>query len=239
MTKSIFRNGVMTLTATLAAALLAGCGGGSTLETSVGTAATALLPAVASDNSISSKPITNLTQNVDSSYTSVGVGTKGPSTIDNLFEPKTTAAQVYTTSFCGIANFDAQMLAAVNAARAVARNCGDTAMPAVPALTSEARLISAASRHSLDMAKVMKLDHTGSDNSSFSERITAAGYEWSDAGENVAWNQRSIADVIDSWLKSPGHCANIMGATRPEFGAACEKASDGSFYWTQLFAAPL
>lgn len=240
MNSSILRNGLTTLSVTLVAALLSACGGGDANQpTSVGIAATATKPTQASDSSISSKPISSLTQNVDTSYTSVGIPASGGGSAINTFDPKPTSITVYTTSFCGIANFDVTMLAAVNAARAVARTCGDTAMPAVPALTSDAKLISAASRHSLDMAKTLNLSHTGSDNSTFSERITAAGYEWSDAGENVAWNQRSIPDVIDSWLKSPGHCANIMGAKRPEFGAACEKGSDGSFYWTQLFAAPL
>lgn len=232
----LLHSAATTLSVTLVAAFLSACGGGTnvlpSLPTSVGTAATATKPAQTADGT-TSKPIANLTQNVDTSYTAIGTNGGGSFAMD----PKPTTPTVYTTSFCGIANFDAGMLAAVNAARAVARTCGDTAMPAVPALTSNAMLISASARHSLDMAKVMKLDHAGSDGSSFSERITAAGYEWSDAGENVAWNQRSIPDVIDSWLKSPGHCANIMNAKRPEFGSACEKASDGSFYWTQLFAA--
>lgn len=209
MNRSNLPNSLTILTATLVTAVLSACGGGA-----------------------SSQP------------TSVGTAATATISLQNSgssinSKPIASSTTVYTTSFCGIANFDASMLAAVNAARAVARICGDTAMPAVPALTSDVKLISAASRHSLDMAKTLNFGHTGSDNSSFSERITAAGYVWSDAGENVALNQRSIPDVIDSWLKSPGHCANIMGATRPDFGSACEKSSDGSFYWTQLFATPL
>lgn len=236
MNHSLFLRGALALTTTVAVTLLAGCGGGSETPTAVGTAASAKLPA--SDSGISSKPITGgLTQDVDTSYTSVGLVNTPGGGMSSGMDPK--PVTVYTTSFCGIANFDAAMLAAVNAARAVARSCGDTAMSAVGPVTNNAQLISAASRHSLDMAKVMKLEHAGSDGSSFSDRITAAGYAWGDAGENVAWNQRSIPDVIDSWLKSPGHCANIMNGARTEFGGACEKASDGSFYWTQLFAAPL
>lgn len=231
MNHSLFLRGTLALTATVAVTLLAGCGGGSETPTAVGAAASAKAPA----DAVSGKPLIDPT---DPSYTSVGAGTGVGGNLPSVtLDPK--PVTVYTTSFCGIANFDAEMLAAVNAARAVARSCGDTAMSAVGAVTNNAQLISAASRHSLDMAKVMKLEHAGSDGSSFSDRITAAGYAWGDAGENVAWNQRSIPDVIDSWLKSPGHCANIMNGARTEFGGACEKASDGSFYWTQLFAAPL
>lgn len=231
MNSSLFLRGTLALTTSVAVILLSGCGGGTDTPSAVGTAASAKAPA----DAVSGKPLIDPT---DPSYASVGGATGvGSNVASSPMDPK--PVTVYTTSFCGIANFDAQMLAAVNAARAVARSCGDTAMAAVGPVASNAQLISAASRHSLDMAKVMKLDHAGSDGSSFSDRITAASYSWSDAGENVAWNQRSISDVIDSWLKSPGHCANIMNGARTDFGGACEKASDGSFYWTQLFAAPL
>lgn len=140
---------------------------------------------------------------------------------------------------CGMANFDADMLAAVNAARAVARTCGSDAMPAVAPLSTQAQLNAAAVRHNTDMTAKLNLSHTGSDGSSMGSRIADAGYKLRTAGENVAWNQKSIADVIDSWLNSPGHCANIMKADVTEFGAACNIASDESWYWTQVFAAPL
>jgi uncharacterized protein YkwD len=138
-----------------------------------------------------------------------------------------------------MANFDADMLAAVNAARAVARSCGSDVMPAVPALSTNALLAAAAIRHNKDMTAKLNLDHAGSDGSTMGSRIADAGYTLRSAGENIAWNQKSIPEVIDSWLKSPGHCANIMKADVTEFGAACNIATDDSWYWTQVFAAPL
>ncbi|MBQ7676944.1 MAG: CAP domain-containing protein [Lachnospiraceae bacterium] len=59
----------------------------------------------------------------------------------------------------------------------------------------------------------------------------------SGAGENIAGGQITPREVLDSWLASPGHYANIM---RPEFngiGVGCyfNPDSDYKFYWVQTF----
>jgi len=45
--------------------------------------------------------------------------------------------------------------------------------------------------------------------------------------------QQNEEEVMKSWLKSPGHCANIMNPNVTEVGVA----RSGN-YWTQLFATP-
>ena len=131
------------------------------------------------------------------------------------------------------------LLAAINAARAQARVCnaGGSTLPAVSALAWSAQLAAAADRHSADMAGNDFFSHTGSDGSTFTQRITQAGYPWMAAGENIAAGYSSVASVVQGWLGSPGHCTNIMSANYSEFGASCRYSANSQYqsYWTTEF----
>ncbi|GAA3968405.1 CAP domain-containing protein [Allohahella marinimesophila] len=137
---------------------------------------------------------------------------------------------------------DLAMLDAVNKARAAARSCGGTSHGAVPALSWSCQLDSAATRHARDMVNNNIFSHTGSDGSSMSERITAAGYSWSAAAENIAAGQSSVGTAMNGWLASEGHCRNIMSSGVTQLGAALATAEPGtaaySRYWVQNFARP-
>ncbi len=115
-------------------------------------------------------------------------------------------------------DFADQMLAAVNAARAQARDCGGQMMPAVPALTWDYNLEQAAFVHSSNMANYNFFSHTGLNGDQPSDRVSDQGYSWSSVGENIAAGQKDIATVMDGWLKSAGHCKNIMGANFTQMG---------------------
>ncbi|MDM4722947.1 CAP domain-containing protein [Micromonospora sp. WMMA1363] len=115
----------------------------------------------------------------------------------------------------------------VNAERAKA-GCG--------ALSIDDKLMLAAQRHSQDQADHQKMSHDGSDDSDPGERINRVGYEWSTYGENVAWNQRTPAAVMDAWMNSSGHRKNILNCDFTEIGVGI--ASSNGPYWTQVFAAP-
>ena len=94
----------------------------------------------------------------------------------------------------------------------------------------------------MDMANNNFFSHTGSDGKSVDTRATRAGYTWSAVGENIAAGipLSSVSAVMEAWLKSPGHCANIMSSTYTEFGAAkiSNPSSTYNAYWTQVFARP-
>src|SRR5881394_2840444 len=135
----------------------------------------------------------------------------------------------------------ARVLELVNAARAQARDCGKGhRFDAAGALTASPTLAEAARLHSLDMAEHRTLGHPGSDGSKPEERITRAGYEWQGTGENVASGQQTADAVVAAWLKSPGHCANIMEPRFTEMGVAFALApgENPNIYWTQEFATP-
>ncbi|MGW2707055.1 sigma-70 family RNA polymerase sigma factor [Streptomyces sp. NPDC001340] len=123
----------------------------------------------------------------------------------------------------------AQVVALVNKERAAA-GCGP--------LTENAQLEKAAQAHSDDMAARNFFDHTNPDGADPGQRITAAGYRWSTYGENIAKGQQTPQSVMDSWMNSPGHRANILNCSFKEIGVGVHKGSGGP-WWTQDFGAKL
>ncbi|GAA3128710.1 hypothetical protein GCM10010521_13800 [Streptomyces rameus] len=99
-------------------------------------------------------------------------------------------------------------------------------------LVLNSTLSKAAQAHSADMAAHQNMSHTGSDGSSPGDRITRAGYTWSSYGENVAYGYSTAQQVMDGWMSSPGHRANILNCGFKEIGVGL--AQPGS-YWTQDF----
>ncbi|GAA0422404.1 sigma-70 family RNA polymerase sigma factor [Streptomyces luteireticuli] len=103
-------------------------------------------------------------------------------------------------------------------------------------LTSNAQLDRAAQGHSDDMAARDFFDHTNPDGKGPGDRITAAGYHWMTYGENIAYGQQSAASVMDSWMHSSGHRANILNCSFKEIGVGVNHAPGGP-RWTQVFGA--
>jgi uncharacterized protein YkwD len=112
-------------------------------------------------------------------------------------------------------------------------------------LTLNAKLTTAAQIHSQNMAMQDFFSHTGVDGTQPWDRMTAAGYRWSQAAENIAAGQQTPEAVVDAWINSPGHRANILNANLREIGVGYyELANDtGSVnygrYWTQDFGTAL
>ncbi|MGW2483541.1 sigma-70 family RNA polymerase sigma factor [Streptomyces sp. NPDC001571] len=104
------------------------------------------------------------------------------------------------------------------------------------ALTSNPKLYEAALKHSENMAAQNFFDHTDPSGAGPGERITAAGYQWSAYGENIARGQADAAAVMDSWMNSPGHRANILNCGFKEIGIGVHYGSGGP-WWTQDFGA--
>ncbi|MEW2293998.1 sigma-70 family RNA polymerase sigma factor [Streptomyces sp. NPDC006743] len=123
----------------------------------------------------------------------------------------------------------AQVVALVNKERAKA-GCGP--------LTEDPQLDAAAQGLSDDMAARDFFDHTDPDGKDPGRRITAAGYRWSAYGENIARGQQTPASVMDSWMHSPGHRANILNCSFKNIGVGVHKGSGGP-WWTQDFGAKM
>ncbi|MFI8914567.1 sigma-70 family RNA polymerase sigma factor [Streptomyces sp. NPDC053513] len=129
-------------------------------------------------------------------------------------------------SSSGSGSAQEQVIELVNAERAKA-GCGP--------LTEHPLLTEAAQGHSDDMAARDFFDHTDPDGDGPGERITAAGYAWSSYGENIAKGQTTAAEVMDSWMHSPGHRANILNCGFKEIGVGLH--TSGGPYWTQAFGS--
>ena len=134
------------------------------------------------------------------------------------------------------------MVALINEARGQDRDCGDHGFfDATGPVTWDDRISEAALLHSTDMATNEHFDHTGTDGSSAGDRITDEGYVWRTWGENIAVGYDTIEAVVNAWLNSPGHCANIMYSQFTQMGAAAVRGDfNGSeeLYWTLNFATP-
>lgn len=121
----------------------------------------------------------------------------------------------------------AQVVALVNKERADA-GCGP--------LTEDPQLDKAAQDHSDDMGARDFFDHTNPDGADPGQRITAAGYAWSTYGENIAQGQQTPEAVMDAWMHSPGHRANILNCSFKDIGVGVGEGSGGP-WWTQDFGA--
>ena len=133
-----------------------------------------------------------------------------------------------------------KLLERINAARAQARQCGGQSFAASAPLAWNAQLGAAAEGHSRAMANQNFFDHKDRDGRTPGDRAELAGYAGGQIGENIAAGQDSARKVLDGWLTSPGHCANLMNPAFRELGAAyaVDPKSDAGIYWTALFGAP-
>jgi uncharacterized protein YkwD len=108
-------------------------------------------------------------------------------------------------------------------------------------LTLNSKLNNSAQAHSEDMALHDFFDHKGSNGSSMGDRAKASGYNFSRLGENIAAGYATPEDVVQGWLNSPGHRANIFNPSYREVGIGYYYLANDTgnvnehFYWTQDF----
>lgn len=137
--------------------------------------------------------------------------------------PGTTAPETKATeNNANLSNAD-QVLKLVNAERAKV---------GAGALTYDSTIASAAMVRSKEITG--SFSHTRPNGSSFSTALTEQGIKYRTSGENIAWGQKTPQAVMDAWMNSSGHRANILNASYTKIGIACYNAS-GTLYWTELF----
>lgn len=97
-------------------------------------------------------------------------------------------------------------------------------------------LDTAANRAALVRAKeiVTNFSHNRPDGSSFVTALKEQGVIYRLAGENIAWGQKTPEQVMEGWMNSPGHRANILGESFTRIGVGYYQ-QNGVNYWTQLF----
>ncbi len=105
-------------------------------------------------------------------------------------------------------------------------------------LKLSAELCAAAATHAKDMAAHKKLDHTGSDDSTFADRVKRTGYAYINIAENIAMGVAGVEPVMKIWLNSPVHRENIM-ADYTELGGVRVFDDEGNSYWCVNLGTPI
>lgn len=133
-----------------------------------------------------------------------------------------------------------KLLEMINSARKQTRQCGAQSFTATQPLAWNATLATAAQAHTQSMANHNFFDHKDRDGRTPGDRAELAGYAGQQIGENIAAGQDTVRKVVDGWLSSPGHCANLMNPQFRELGAAyaVDPKSDAGIYWTAMFGTP-
>lgn len=81
----------------------------------------------------------------------------------------------------------------------------------------------------------VSFSHTRPDGTKFTTALAQAGVTYRGAGENIAWGQRTPEQVMNGWMNSAGHRANILNEKFTSIGVGYYQNAAGTNYWTQLF----
>jgi uncharacterized protein YkwD len=151
-----------------------------------------------------------------------------------------TAASAATT--CAGATSSVRALGPTKAAEAV-RCLVNVERKAVGlrALKADTRLARAARAHAADMDRRNYFEHISPGGASFDDRVSARGYRWSTVGENIAAGQTTPRAVVRAWIRSKGHCQNIMSRAYTEIGVGTATGGPSPYggpTWVQDFARP-
>jgi uncharacterized protein YkwD len=128
----------------------------------------------------------------------------------------------------------------VNNVRTRGARCGKELFGPAPPMTLSGALEGVAFGHATDMADNNYFEHEDLHGNSPSDRVRASGYQEKLVGENIAYGPKSVDEVVQGWLDSPGHCENIMDPRFVEMGLgyAASRDSKHALYWVQLLATP-
>lgn len=91
---------------------------------------------------------------------------------------------------------------------------------------------------SQDMIDKKYFSHTSPTYGSPFQMMENFGLRFSAAGENIAYGQKTPAEVMNAWMNSAGHKANILSQAYTTIGVGVAKAANGTLYWTQQFMNP-
>ncbi len=99
-------------------------------------------------------------------------------------------------------------------------------------LTENWELSRVARDKSMDMAQKNYFSHTSPTYGSPFDMMKAYGISYRSAGENIAKGQTTAQQVVNSWMNSSGHRANILSSSFTQIGVGYYASGH---YWTQMF----
>lgn len=104
----------------------------------------------------------------------------------------------------------------------------------LPPLNRVVELDRSAQLHNDYMVRSQRLTHDEPGGRSIGYRVREQGYNWNYVGENIAYGQRTPEEVMDSWMNSSGHRANILSPNFKDVGFGVTK-SGNTWWWTVNF----
>jgi uncharacterized protein YkwD len=105
-------------------------------------------------------------------------------------------------------------------------------------LAYDGALAAAAQSYAQLMANSGCFSHTCPPVTYFVDRVVAAGYTpWLFLGENIAGGQQTAQQVVQDWMNSSGHRANILNANYKDLGVGVAYGGYFGIYWVQEFGS--
>ncbi len=80
-----------------------------------------------------------------------------------------------------------------------------------------------------------QFSHTRPDGRSYSSVLTDQGISYRMSGENIAYGQKDANVVMEGWMNSSGHRANILNGNFTKIGVGLYEDESGVKHWVQLF----
>lgn len=139
-------------------------------------------------------------------------------------EPDTQIPDTDTSEGNTELSYAEQVVALVNEERAKA---------GLSALTMDADITAAANVRAKEIKQ--SFSHTRPNGSSFSTVLKEQGVSFRGSGENIAWGQKTPEQVMDGWMNSAGHRANILNESFKNIGVGYYQDENGVNHWVQLF----
>ncbi|MEA2766722.1 MAG: hypothetical protein QOK07_3126 [Gemmatimonadaceae bacterium] len=114
---------------------------------------------------------------------------------------------------------------------------GERRRQGLPDLVYNAQLDRMAKIQAEKMARFQKMAHVLPESTlpTLTDRAHASGYQYARLAENVALGYPNAATVVDGWMASKGHRANILSRDVEETGIALARSSAGGLYYCQVF----
>lgn len=140
--------------------------------------------------------------------------------------PKGNTSSTPSSTGASYSSFQNQVVQLVNKERAA---------NGLKALTINTQLTKTATLKSEDMVKLNYFDHTSPTYGSPFDMMKQFGITYRAAGENIAKGQTTPEQVMQGWMNSPGHRANILNASFTQIGVGIAKTAQGQYVWTQQF----
>ena len=137
------------------------------------------------------------------------------------------AAPVANNSATG--SYEAQVVELVNKERAA---------QGLPALKFNAELSKVAEAKAADLRDKNYFSHTSPTYGSPFDMMKSFGIKYTAAGENIAKGYMNPTSVMNGWMNSPGHKANILNSSFTEIGVGYVAGANCSGYWVQMFIRP-